>query len=77
MITLSIRLSLLHQHLTYIYTHCEFTTVNVAISIISIKYEIVSVVTLPRKDIVTHLSPRNGNQVAGIGAENGQQQDQQ
>jgi hypothetical protein len=33
--------------------HCEFTTVNVAISVMSIRYEIASVVTLPRKDIMT------------------------
>jgi hypothetical protein len=30
---------------------CGFTAVNVAISIMSIRYEIASVVTLPRKDI--------------------------
>jgi hypothetical protein len=33
--------------------HCEFTTVNVAIFITSTKYEIASVVSLPRKDMVT------------------------
>jgi hypothetical protein len=36
-----------------VHSYCEFTTVNVAIAIISTKYEIASVVYLPRKDIVT------------------------
>ena len=39
--------------------HCEFTTVNVAIFMVAIRYEIASVVTFPCKDILKSLQAQN------------------
>jgi hypothetical protein len=41
--------------------HCEFTTVNVAIQVLSRDHEIASVVTFPRKDITTQSLTRDSS----------------
>ena len=41
------------DYVSILICHCEFTTVNVAISRMSIRYEIASLIAFTRKDIVT------------------------